>query len=76
MLHLSILGTVNLNGRQNGRQFVPVDTKTVSLKLLVLLVMICDWCPGADLNHRHEDFQSTALPTELPGHKIILITFI
>ena len=26
------------------------------------------WCPGADSNHRHEDFQSTALPTELPGH--------
>ena len=26
------------------------------------------WCPGADLNHRHADFQSTALPTELPGH--------
>jgi hypothetical protein len=26
------------------------------------------WCPGADLNHRHADFQSAALPTELPGH--------
>ena len=25
------------------------------------------WCPGADLNHRHGDFQSPALPTELPG---------
>ena len=25
------------------------------------------WCPGADSNHRHEDFQSSALPTELPG---------
>jgi hypothetical protein len=25
------------------------------------------WCPGAESNHRHEDFQSTALPTELPG---------
>ena len=25
------------------------------------------WCPGADLNHRHADFQSAALPTELPG---------
>ena len=44
MYHLHILRTVNLKGRQNGRQFVPVDTKTVSLKLLVLLVMICDWC--------------------------------
>ena len=26
------------------------------------------WCPGADLNHRHADFQSAALPPELPGH--------
>src|SRR6266516_4891083 len=25
------------------------------------------WCPGAELNHRHCDFQSHALPTELPG---------
>lgn len=24
-------------------------------------------CPGADLNHGHPDFQSSALPTELPG---------
>ncbi len=26
------------------------------------------WCPGAGSNHRHRDFQSRALPTELPGH--------
>ena len=26
------------------------------------------WCPETDSNHRHEDFQSTALPTELSGH--------
>ncbi len=25
------------------------------------------WCPGEELNHRHCDFQSHALPTELPG---------
>ena len=24
------------------------------------------WCFGAESNHRHEDFQSSALPTELP----------
>ena len=26
------------------------------------------WCPGVELNHGHRDFQSRALPTELPGH--------
>jgi hypothetical protein len=26
------------------------------------------WCPEADSNHRHKDFQSFALPTELSGH--------
>ena len=31
------------------------------------------WCPGADSNHRHEDFQSSALPTELPG---LLISYL
>ena len=25
------------------------------------------WCPGTELNRRHKDFQSSALPTELPG---------
>src|ERR1700741_664903 len=32
-------------------------------------VLACgEWCPGAESNHRHCDFQSHALPTELPGH--------
>ena len=26
-----------------------------------------EWCPGADLNHRHGDFQSPALPLSYPG---------
>jgi hypothetical protein len=30
--------------------------------------VISAWCPGAESNHRHCDFQSHALPTELPGH--------
>ena len=29
-----------------------------------------EWCPGADSNHRHADFQSAALPTELPGRAV------
>ena len=28
------------------------------------------WCPGVELNYRHRDFQSRALPTELPGHTL------
>ena len=30
------------------------------------------WCPGEELNHRHSDFQSLALPTELPGHFVLV----
>ena len=30
---------------------------------------IKSWCPGAGSNHRHRDFQSRALPTELPGRR-------
>ena len=26
------------------------------------------WCPGAESNRRHEDFQPSALPTEQIGH--------
>ncbi len=26
------------------------------------------WCLGPELNQRHADFQSAALPTELPRH--------
>ena len=32
------------------------------------------WCPEAESNHRHEDFQSSALPTELSGHLLLLQT--
>jgi hypothetical protein len=30
------------------------------------------WCPERDLNLRHKDFQSSALPTELSGHIIFM----
>ena len=29
-----------------------------------------EWCPGLESNQRHHDFQSCALPTELPGHRV------
>ena len=34
------------------------------------------WCPGAESNDRHKDFQSFALPTELPGFQKIYIKFL
>ena len=30
------------------------------------------WCPEAESNHRHGDFQSPALPTELSGQIIFI----
>ena len=31
------------------------------------------WCPGAESNHRHEDFQSTALPLSYPGRVAVSV---
>src|SRR3954466_11002966 len=48
--------------------------RAASVKSLILLTCFendrseASWCPGAGSNHRHCDFQSHALPTELPGH--------
>ena len=29
------------------------------------------WCPETESNRRHGDFQSPALPTELPGREVL-----
>ena len=46
------------------------ETRTRDLRLgkatLYQLSYYRKWCLGAESNHRHVDFQSTALPTELP----------
>ena len=33
-----------------------------------LLILFSPWWDGLELNQRHGDFQSPALPTELPSH--------
>ena len=40
------------------------DYKSAALPLSHTSINI--WCRGAESNHRHRDFQSLALPTELP----------
>src|SRR3954466_12116595 len=42
--------------------------RTLDYSLRPVAKYLKRWCPGADLNHRHADFQSAALPAELPGH--------
>ena len=39
-----------------------------STKKPPLTAVFLKWCSGTGSNRRHEDFQSSALPTELPEH--------
>ena len=44
------------------------NKQTIDFGFDLLLAMVLKWWPEAESNCRHEDFQSTALPTELSGH--------
>jgi hypothetical protein len=35
-----------------------------------------EWCREAESNHRHGDFQSPALPTELSRHRFVTAVII
>ncbi len=52
-----------------GEQIGEYVKHKISKQLIYINIAGFKWCPGAESNHRHEDFQSTALPTELPGRK-------
>ena len=45
--------------------------KNIKLRLKTIKKRVPDlvllWCPEPESNQRHEDFQSSALPTELSG---------
>ena len=45
----------------------PCDNRAIEKRSTVSLATLCIWWPGTESNCRHKDFQSSALPTELPG---------
>jgi hypothetical protein len=46
----------------------PENTEVNRERVGVLWMKRKEWCRGAESNCRHRDFQSRALPTELPRH--------
>ena len=56
---LDVCGTSSLLGADRHSRMCRRQWKAVD---------VCGWWPGSESNQRHADFQSAALPTELPGH--------
>ena len=64
---LSRRGTKNLPQATFSGVPVQVPCAYYSLMTNTNFTFMLDWCPRGDLNPRHKDFQSFALPAELPG---------
>ena len=62
--------TTNLSAQRNLRP--PTWPKAKKISSLEGELSEIKWWSGGDLNPRHSDFQSDALPTELPDHRLRL----
>ena len=47
--------------------------RTLSCERFGWFVHLALWCPKVESNHRHKDFQSFALPTELSGQNLFSV---
>ena len=61
------LGNLSIGAGDRNRTNNLLITNQLLYQLSYTSVFSC-WCLGADSNHRHRDFQSLALPPELPRH--------
>ena len=61
------LGNLSIGAGDRNRTNNLLITNQLLCLLSYTSVFSC-WCLGADSNHRHRDFQSLALPPELPRH--------
>ena len=50
---------------------MPFDSLSFAQDNLLQAELVEAWCHGAELNHRHKDFQSSALPLSYRGLKLI-----
>ena len=62
---------VTLLKRQALQEWIRLDRAGTCSTPARFLVEPTGWWPGTESNRRHGDFQSPALPTELPGHRVL-----
>ena len=59
---------------QTDRKRSDIDQTPITKRPHIAVRPCCIWCPDAESNHGHADFQSAALPTELSGRRMVPAT--
>ena len=74
LIHLAALESAHMLGvafvRCGAGDWTRTHNLLITNQLLCQLSYTGVWCLGAESNHRQADFQSAALPTELPRQKV------